>query len=633
MRLISWTILFLSVASSNQALSLSQMQSPITKLRNLWEQAQTETAQRLLIHPFSAHQDRRELGLRSFAEGSTSLSETSVEILRNQGVPRYLTIRPIETTGLGLRAGVNKPLSLEFEYKGIPLCHGYSVRSQELVGRQAMLIGEWPKLANSLPADQPWPSKPVAVAALSQLNSEGRLQIKDWKQCFAVVRERLSPAWKISIDLDGLPFFAEVGVDGNLDSLQPKFFSNNAVARTRHYIKNPDDGVDQYVTLGKMAGNGILQNKYFLTETNDVDRARVCSQDFAFEDSDPRFAESVAFTNASIMLDWLHENMDYERDATSLIEVRVHETFVDGDTNNAMFIPAESSSSGRDKIRLGNGDGEVLRNLPLDFDVTGHEMVHLYVYQTVTETTGESVKLHEGLADFLTFAKTGDACLAESICPADSGACFVPGSCLRTADQQLTYAVLETGGSAHVRSQVISSLLWSLRAEVGEEIILDLVKTTIANLSKTSSYTEFLTTLIASDATGYDGQHCEAIKAEIEAREMLSFIGEDFSCAGSSFRLADSGLANPSLGLQDGANENKLVLAVSASDELSQPLTNSCTGSIKSSNAALSCGTVRQSANHLAGHHPESLLLLVFPFLFVVCAKLWSLGISYLRAH
>ena len=95
-------------------------------------------------------------------------------------------------------------------------------------------------------------------------------------------------------------------------------------------------------------------------------------------------------------------------------------------------------------IELGRGV-QVFNNMGLDIDVVAHEVGHFIVWQGIQFSVprmDESQKIHtaaihEGLADFFTFASTGDACLAESICSADAfvddrlkRACEAP-SCLR----------------------------------------------------------------------------------------------------------------------------------------------------------------------------------------------------------
>lgn len=85
----------------------------------------------------------------------------------------------------------------------------------------------------------------------------------------------------------------------------------------------------------------------------------------------------------------------------------------------------------------------MLTNLPVDADVIGHEFGHHIIYQTITSVSGESLILHEGLADYFTFAHTKDDSLGESICPAGSLACWTKGQCLRTANNDINFSSLE----------------------------------------------------------------------------------------------------------------------------------------------------------------------------------------------
>ena len=105
---------------------------------------------------------------------------------------------------------------------------------------------------------------------------------------------------------------------------------------------------------------------------------------------------------------------------------------------------------------------QVLDNLPKDTDVISHEYGHHVIYKSLKSTRGESLILHEGLADFFVFARTGDGCLGESICPSGSQICEVD-QCLRTADNSLVYGEgLYPHKPAHQKGQLISGYLWDL---------------------------------------------------------------------------------------------------------------------------------------------------------------------------
>ena len=80
---------------------------------------------------------------------------------------------------------------------------------------------------------------------------------------------------------------------------------------------------------------------------------------------------------------------------------------------------------------------------------------------SITRISGESLVLHEGLSDFFTFARTGNACLGESICPATSDFCYVPNQCLRTGDNDLALGDAISSPEPHMKSQFISGL-WDL---------------------------------------------------------------------------------------------------------------------------------------------------------------------------
>src|SRR5690606_2594621 len=149
---------------------------------------------------------------------------------------------------------------------------------------------------------------------------------------------------------------------------------------------------------------------------------------------------------------------------------------------------------------VGDGDGEKLQNLPKDSDVVSHELGHHVIFQSLTSTKGESLVMHEGLADYFAFARTDDPCLGESICPAGSPVgCELESQCLRTADN--TYVLnVDTKSEEHFKSQFISGMLWDLRDNaVPAQDLDEMVIQATGMLLSNSGYHDLILTLMLAD--------------------------------------------------------------------------------------------------------------------------------------
>ena len=66
-----------------------------------------------------------------------------------------------------------------------------------------------------------------------------------------------------------------------------------------------------------------------------------------------------------------------------------------------------------------------LASLLTEFDVVAHEYGHHIVFAKVTSTQGDALIIHEGLSDAFVTLMTDDTCIANSICPNGSAACFL----------------------------------------------------------------------------------------------------------------------------------------------------------------------------------------------------------------
>jgi hypothetical protein len=116
-------------------------------------------------------------------------------------------------------------------------------------------------------------------------------------------------------------------------------------------------------------------------------------------------------------------------------------------SNPVIFVPEEFSG---------------LVNLSRDSDVYFHEFSHHVIYRSVKPTNenpqSQARAIQEGLADYFTYAMTGNNLLGESV---------TEGSSLRQGTKD-TALVTEIFGDAYAAGELLSSVLWTLRTENGD---------------------------------------------------------------------------------------------------------------------------------------------------------------------
>ena len=267
---------------------------------------------------------------------------------------------------------------------------------------------------------------------------------------------------------------------------------------------------------------GFLRNCCFHSLPYGKEPLQVESDAVRFLPDDRRYAELAAYIFANRMLEFF-QGLGYQWQDHQPVQLSVHAQDISTQqlSNNASYEPASAVRGAR--IFIADGDNHALQNLALDFDVVAHEFAHHVIYRTLKARHEQAVALHEGLADYFTYAATGDSCLGESICPAGSPVCYVDEQCLRTADNDLQIAEEQ---NQHTKGQVISALLWDLHAQwdMPAKTVLRVVFDTVAALSVDSDFRAFAMTLL--HVALLQGDYSCAIISEFHERGML----HDLNC-------------------------------------------------------------------------------------------------------
>ena len=456
------------------------------------------------VYPLSACPGRRDL----------SLSETSSSRRPHLFAERFANAwhagerGEIQVVPDGLLYGdAHKSTLLRYWFQGSPLCGVYG-RADHIGGRT--LVHEpsldWARMHGVVDS---WPRRERAVEAfLNRLDSDTSTSVTASEACWWPDGNRLLPAWELELEAGGNPWRGYVGLDRGIWVVfragQRAFdaFDQAEIGETESSRLDPLDLLD---------GSGYLQGAHFrVVVPSSYEPAYSPDLTFAFGPDDPRFAQRTAFFHAEQMLAWLmraDHNYRFEDDCAP-ITIELHTQFAGGDVNNARYIPAGQTKDGKPAIRIGDGDGLLLQNLALDFDVIAHEIGHHVVYRAIKDTTDfESIVIHEAIADYFNFSMTGDACLGETICPLGSTACEVAQRCLRSGETQLAMDQTDLAQDPHRRSQVLSGMLWDLRKNLGDHIATPLVFKAIEFLLPRSRYRDFIVSLLLADAERHAGEH------------------------------------------------------------------------------------------------------------------------------
>ncbi|MBI2602268.1 MAG: hypothetical protein HYW48_04360 [Deltaproteobacteria bacterium] len=368
-----------------------------------------------------------------------------------------------------------------------------------------ILLGDLPAVETEVFSTD-WPDSSESVqrslASLSQTSSSS-FQVLKKERCYFPNEGTLHPVWNLILSINSLPY--ETWADSEHTYKVSRLFfdlSEDVQGKVQAYEANPKESKLQTFLIG-LIGDGTLTSQFFTTDpspsSSGVSRARSDTHEFIFSPDSEYFPEASVFAHVSSMYDYF-ASLGYTWEGGKPLTVRIHATINDT-KNNALYQPSDGTSLQRPIIIIGDGDNIVFQNLAIDSDVVSHEFGHHVIFRTVKETTGESLILHEGLADYFTFSKHGDTCLGESICvpDADSG-CYVAGQCLRTGDNPLvfqgdSYLKLDP----HLKGQLISGFLLDLHSKIEPRTVTKTVFSSLDLLVKNSGIEHFLVSLMLMD--------------------------------------------------------------------------------------------------------------------------------------
>jgi hypothetical protein len=261
------------------------------------------------------------------------------------------------------------------------------------------------------------------------------------------------------------------------------------------YPENPNDKVLETVIFPDLLGNGYLESTDFIVFAPTPEDPRVFSPDGLFEFDPNSPAEAIEFDqvqsyyNGARILDWFTSRFGYDDQGVQM-QIRVNDS-PDGDDGNSTYTPAPNGPM----IRVGRGN-DTLHNLARDSDVMAHEFSHHVIFQSIKLFSGQSRHLHEGYADYFTYAFNQDPYLGETI--------VFDKAYLRTARPEEKYGFYvryddpTKPEGTYVAAEIWSAMLWTIREAVGEDFD-EVVYNSLNYLGHVTSYREALYGLLESD--------------------------------------------------------------------------------------------------------------------------------------
>lgn len=407
-----------------------------------------------------------------------------------------------------------------FESNGIRFCNEL-IKSTKLSTGQIIFTGKIPRMElnpeqNVMEYQKAFNFIKVYLKKYL-LDPNHTLTIKKAEPCFLNDQDQMEIVWEFITEINQLPYKLKVNHKGVFE-LKELFFSFEGTAEA--FDTNSVMGSIQNHSI-KTSGEGRLINEFFDVVSNSKPRAYSKDHNFIYDENDNRFIQANTFVHANDTLDYF-KRLGFQWKRVGPLKITNHaDAKIGFDTNSAAYIPLGEPGSGSGYFLLGDGDGYSLRNLGIDSDVMGHEFSHFVIYEYLSNENLESAILHEGLADFFMFAKQGNSCLGESICPEGSSICWVENQCLRTADNEIKFDTEEYENLIfkHKKSQVISGLLWDLYEQgISLDVLDRMVFKSLKYLNKNSGFKDFFLSLLISDSENFEKVHACEIFETVENR-------------------------------------------------------------------------------------------------------------------
>jgi len=377
-----------------------------------------------------------------------------------------------------------------------------------------------------------WPSPEEAALKVRQAIREedpsGEISLIAMSRCLFPLAGELIPTWKVRARVDHTPYEIYVSGDEIVEGFSLAFDATAKVKAYHSNPKHPDPAKQALVEFSvEVSGDGTLRNDYFITGFGD-DTVRNTAPFDADQSNARHFDEQSSFAHVNRQFQFVSQFGYVWKGPKPMM---VLTSFSGAGQGNAQYMPFDGKSG--PFIIIGPDYPGMLTNLAIDSDVVSHEFGHHVVFGSVTVVPkgSESIVVHEGLADAMTFYASGDYCLAESICPATTPKpasqepCFLPKQCLRTAENRMKYldpSYMSNSSKAHIRGQVISGLFADLKigGAIPSDNLNKLLVATVTYLPRQATVKSVVVALLDADFALFGQQYSSIIKNAASSRAM-----------------------------------------------------------------------------------------------------------------
>jgi hypothetical protein len=501
----------------------------------------------------------------SFTVGFTKAVQT---YFRELGVHPAIQIKTTdESSQKNFQLSGQSPQSLgssfdhRFFVNSLPICDVHA-RSHKLSDGSGLLMGEIPVIrdidlnTSQNDGNNDWPQLDqtktnlensmllnFADGSTDSTENTNEASSQRWissEKCYLLRNQKLQPVWRIILKVnDGT--YAALANTFEVYKFQPQFFTVDGKATTWAYNRSTEPNVER--TLYGLVGDGTLSSEFLKTVVPpEIPRAQEPSHIYQYPTSDRRIEEVTAYANAQDHLRWF-QSLGFIWYGIHPLEVRIHHPGANG--NAAQYDQERPSTQEGPKITLGDGDGKILQNLATDGDVVSHELGHHIIAKTLKPFEGESMMLHEALSDFFVFSRTGDPCLGETICPAESDLCQQKGKCLRSAANRLVFndEVWKSFrvDQVHLKSQLISGMMWDMRRSNqfhGNDLALLTLKAA-SFFAESSNFCQYVRALYAADQELFSSQHWDLIAEVAKERGLGVYSNPASGCSSGTLKIPE----------------------------------------------------------------------------------------------
>lgn len=492
-----------------------------------WEE-ELATAQGVLaLHPYQ--RDRLPPRWALYEHGLLGLREYGELLLRTQGLDYALEIVAQRRT--------EQRIDYRYRLQGHDVCdlrtaltrlHNGGVYQR---GRYPTAVWDGGALV--------WPARELARELVEGVFATRTLRIDAVTRCLLATLHGYVPVYDFNVRVGALPY--RVRTDGNeVLTVQRQFYDLQGEFHV--YRENSVQSGSKESFSIEIEQPGYMINRYFDTVAISEDgestwRLQEASNIFDYPDTDKRMAQVSAFAHANLMLEWF-KKLGFNWYGGNRVVLMVHANYEPvrkrKNPNNAFYAPSLRLPDGtrsEPHILVGDGDGRSLQNLALDGDVIAHEFGHHVIFEYLPVTGGQAGAIHEGLADYFTFAKTGNPCLAESVCPSGSHLCQLDGQCMRYADHSYSWYELK-GFGVHIEGQVLSALLWDLRTvfNLAADDVNKLTYEAVRHFTPQTQLRDFIDSLLMADHDLFAGRNCATIINAALGRGLQNFISSGIEC-------------------------------------------------------------------------------------------------------